>query len=68
MKESTLHRGLGEGVRDFRPEINFFQKWFGGLLWVPLEGILPWNPQESLSGGRCRVASQAGGEERAKIW
>ena len=41
----TVHRGLGQGVRDFRPEIFFFQKWFGGLPWVPLKGIPPLNPQ-----------------------
>ena len=38
LKKSTVHRGLGWGVRDFRPEIIFFQKWFP---WVPLEGIPP---------------------------
>ena len=55
----SVHRGLGEGVRDFRPEIIFFRKWFGGLPWVPLEGIPPWNPQESLSGGPCSVWKSA---------
>ena len=42
---SPLHRGLGVWFKTLGLEILFGQKWFGGLLGTPLEGIPPWNPQ-----------------------
>ena len=54
-----LHRGLGVWFKTLGLKILFGQKWFGGLLGTPLEGIPPRNPQGALSGGRYSFQKSA---------
>ena len=59
IKCGILHRGLGVWFRNLGLEILICQKWFGGLLGTPLEGIPPLNPQGALSGGRYSFRKSA---------